>query len=297
MPCHADTVVLLTTWNRPALLRQSLPQIVRETNSVRAQLVICDDRSSDPGTLRLLESARAAGAVDVIRSPGVRDTDPMLDSVIHADRGDALRKLAMSSSGAKLISWHARRGSDDDAVRRALVALWNRRLRDAHVSAQKSNLFGLRHVLTSYPRAARILKVDDDVAIRRGAFDCMLQTWSKAERDGHDVLAVAGIRTVHKEAIAHFGGYSITRGVCSVAALYRRGDWEQFIQTIPESLVMRKGFDLAFAQDYAPRDRPGAVGVCVTPSVVYHTGRNGLHVRGADLNCDYGGPTHTIVVQ
>jgi hypothetical protein len=296
MPCHADTVVLLTTWNRPALLRQSLPQIVREANSIGAQLVICDDRSSDRETIGLLENARAS-AIEVIRSPGVRDQDPMLDGVVHADRRDALRTLAMSSSGAELISWHARRGSDEDTVRRALATLWNRRLRDAHVSAQRNNLFGLRYVLASYPQTAWILKVDDDVAVQTGAFDRMLQTWSKAERDGHDVLAVAGLRTVNKEAIARFPGYSITRGVCSVTALYRRVDWQQFVETTPEWLVIRKGFDLAFEQDYARRHRPCAVAVCVTPSVVYHTGRNGLHVREADLNCEYVRPTDTIVVQ
>jgi hypothetical protein len=34
---------------------------------------------------------------------------------------------------------------------------------------------------------------------------------------------------------------------------------------------------------------PEAVPVCLTPSVVYHTGFNGVHVRNVDLNCDFAG--------
>jgi glycosyltransferase involved in cell wall biosynthesis len=296
MDYHADTVVLLTTWDRPALLRQSLPQIVQETNRIGAQLVICDDRSSDEETLGLLQSARDRGA-NVIRNPSVRHADPTLDGVIHGDPTDALRRLATSSPGVELISRYTRCGYGADAVRRALVELWTRRLGDAHVSAQNNNLFGLRHVLTRYPSAVRILKIDDDVAMQTGAFDRMLQTWSQAESDEHDVFAVAGLRTVNELTTARFSGYAITRGVCNVAVLYRRVDWDRFFQTVPDWLVIRKGFDLAFAWHYAPLYRPGAVAVCVTPSVAYHTGRNGLHVRDADLNCEYGGPTHGVIVQ
>ena len=71
MPSHAETVVLLTTWNRPALLRQSLPQIEREAARIGASLVICDDQSTDAETLGLLHAASTRGA-DLIRRQYVR---------------------------------------------------------------------------------------------------------------------------------------------------------------------------------------------------------------------------------
>jgi hypothetical protein len=35
----------------------------------------------------------------------------------------------------------------------------------------------------------------------------------------------------------------------------------------------------------------------VAPSVVYHTGLNGLHVRDLDLNCEYPGDVSSVTVQ
>jgi hypothetical protein len=69
------------------------------------------------------------------------------------------------------------------------------------------------------------------------------------------------------------------------------------LAVIPEQLVIHKGFDLTFAGDYAPRHRPGAVAVSVAPSVAYHTGLYGLHVRGWDLNCEYPGDISSVTVQ
>lgn len=60
-------VVLLTTWNRPNLLAQSLPQIIKEASRINAELIIADDQSSDPDTLALLDSAREAGATVIAR--------------------------------------------------------------------------------------------------------------------------------------------------------------------------------------------------------------------------------------
>jgi hypothetical protein len=122
-------------------------------------------------------------------------------------------------------------------------------------------------------------------------------TWERAERDGHDVLAVAGIRTVNEPATATFDGYSITRGICNVAVLYRRADWEAMLELVPESRILSDGFDLAFVEGYAPLARPGAVAICVTPSVAYHAGRSGLHVRGEDVNTDFAGSLDGVTVQ
>ena len=48
-------VVLLTSWNRPELLKNSLPQIVRECADIGAALVVADDHSTHRETLKLLD--------------------------------------------------------------------------------------------------------------------------------------------------------------------------------------------------------------------------------------------------
>jgi hypothetical protein len=295
MGSHTDTVVLLKTWDRPTLLRQSLPQVLRETERIGGQLVICDDHSSDEETLGLLQQAREAGA-EVIRPPNMRGPEPRLDRVVHADPKEALRTLATLPGGAELISRGARRGERPEVIRRGLLEFWNQCLADAHTSAQKNQLFGLRHVLARYSRAAWLINVDDDLTMRHGAFELMLRTWSRAEDDGHDVLAVSGIRTLNERASVRFGGYTITVGICHVAVVHRRADWQRLLDVTPERDAIRKGWDLTLVWDYAPRYRPGAVAVTVSPSVVYHTGKNGVHVRDTDLNCEYAGPMHGIVV-
>ncbi len=63
-----DTVCILTTWNRPSLLRQSLPGIIRECQSVGAQLVIADDQSDNVETLNLIAGAEDRGAIVITRN-------------------------------------------------------------------------------------------------------------------------------------------------------------------------------------------------------------------------------------
>jgi hypothetical protein len=296
MPPHAETVVLLTTWNRPALLRQSLPQIEREAARIGASLVICDDQSADAETLGLLHSASVRGA-DLIRRRYPRSGDGGLDASVHLRPGDALRLLVGSPAGADIVRRCAQHGRAGDAVVRKVVELWERQLDAAHRSAQKNNLFGFRHVLATHPRARFILKVDDDVVLARGAFETMLAVWDRASQEAHDVLAVSGLRTVNEQPMTCFDGYATTFGVCNVAVLYQRVDWQRMLAVTPERVAIRDGFDLAFAWHYAPRHRPGAVAVSVAPSVVYHTGLNGLHVRNRDLNCEYPGDLSSVVVQ
>jgi hypothetical protein len=281
MPSHAETVVLLTTWNRPALLRQSLPQIEREAARIGASLVICDDQSANAETLGLLHSASDRGA-DLIRRRYVRSGDAGLEETVHLRPQDALRRLVGSPAGADIVRHSAQNGRGGDAVIEKVVELWDRQLGTAHVSAQRNNLFGFRHVLATHPGARFVLKVDDDVVLARGAFETMLAVWDRASQDAHDVLAVSGIRTVNERPMAHFDGYTITSGVCNVAVLYQRVDWERMLAVTPDRVSIRDGFDLAFAWRYAPRYRPSAVAVSVAPSVVYHTGLNGLHVRNRE---------------
>jgi len=296
MPSHAETVVLLTTWNRPALLRQSLPLIEREAARIGASLVICDDQSANAETLGLLRSASLRGA-DLIRRRYQRGWHGGLDESVHLRPKDALRRLVGSAEGADIVRFCAQSGGGGDAVAKKVLELWERQLDAAHVSAQRNNLFGFRHVLATYPDARFILKVDDDVVLAAGAFEAMREVWDAASADGHDVLAVSGIRTVNEPALACLDGYTITSGVCNVAVLYQRADWERMLVLTPERFVIRDGFDLAFAWHYAPRHRPGAVALSVAPSVVYHTGLNGLHVRDRDLNCEYSGDVSSVIVQ
>jgi hypothetical protein len=296
MPLHAETVVLLTTWNRPALLRQSLPQIEREAASIGAALVICDDQSEDAETLGLLHSASVRGA-DLIRRRYARGRDSGVEDSVHLHPKDALRRLVGTPAGADIVRRCAQNGRGSDELVRELVGLWERQLGAAHVSAQRNSLFGFRHVLATHPGARFILKVDDDVVLAPGAFETMLAIWDRAAQDAHDVLAVSGIRTVNEQPIAHYDGYTVTSGVCNVAVLYRRADWERMLAVTPQRLAIHDGFDLTFAWHYAPRHRPGAVAVSVAPSVVYHTGLHGLHVRGRDLNCEYDGDVSSVTVQ
>lgn len=56
------SVVLLTTWNRPNLLRQSLPQILEEASRINSDLIISDDQSDNEETKSLLAWAKDKGA-------------------------------------------------------------------------------------------------------------------------------------------------------------------------------------------------------------------------------------------
>jgi glycosyltransferase involved in cell wall biosynthesis len=294
-----ETVVLMTTWNRPTLLRQSLPQIEREARSIDARLVIADDQSDDEHTLALLDAARRRGA-DLIRRDYVRAPYAAKDSYVHNPAKVALRRLLSSPVGGRLVRAHISQlvtPNQLPGASTALQELWNSALHAAHVNAQHNNLFGFRYLLAAYPNAARILKIDDDVVLANGAFQRMVSAWRDAEQDGHDVLALSGIRTVNEAAITRFPTYVLTRGICNVAVLYRSTDWEAFLRLMPTDVVIRDGFDLTFACRYSPLYRPGAVAISVFPSAVYHAGFNGMHVRNSDLNCDYDGPTASIIVQ
>jgi hypothetical protein len=76
---RTGVVVLLTTWNRPALLGQSLPQIEREARAIGAPLVISDDQSDDPAALALLAPAPSRG-IEVIRRSYVRRPNRRLEA-------------------------------------------------------------------------------------------------------------------------------------------------------------------------------------------------------------------------
>ena len=293
VPAFPETVVVLTTWNRPSLLRQSLPQIERETDSIGARLVIADDQSDDPATLALLEGAERRGAT-VIRRAYVRARDPDFDVYLHNSPETALAHV----EGTACFSRWAE-GSESGGLPSgdSVIARLERTIGVAHEYIQLNNLFAIRHVIATYPTAGWLVKVDDDVVLADGAFAALRRVWQRAAADGLDVLAVSGIRTVNEEIVARRDGYAITRGACNVAILYRVADWVDLLARLPEPLIVRDGFDLAFVWQYAPRHRSGAVAISLTPSVAYHAGFNGVHVRNADLNCEYGGSLDDVVVQ
>jgi len=274
-----QTAVILTTWNRPALLHQSLPQIEREAASIGAPLIIADDQSDDLETLALLEGAARRGA-DVIRRPYVRRRDPAADLYLHV--------------APEIATMH---GQQATPLPTRPADNWERAIQQAHTYTQLNNLFAIRHVIAAYPDAAWIVKVDDDVAVAEGAFARLHDIREQAGRDGLDVLCVSGIRTVNERVARQHDGYAITAGACNVTILYSVADWVRLLAEVPESLILRDGFDLAFVWQYALQFRPTSVAIAVTPSVVYHTGFNGVHVRNADLNCDYAGSLEDVAVQ
>lgn len=68
------TISLLTTWNRPKLLKQALEHIERESADFGAQVVIADDQSDNYHTLKLLDEAEKRGVI-IIKRPYVREPD------------------------------------------------------------------------------------------------------------------------------------------------------------------------------------------------------------------------------
>jgi hypothetical protein len=249
---HSRVVVLLTTWNRPALLGQSLPQIEREARQIGAPVVISDDQSDDPDTQALLDLAGSRG-IEVIRRDYVRMPNRL-------------------------------RGAD----------AW----KHAHFHIQWNNLFAFEHVVNAHHDAEFVLKVDDDIVLYPGGFGDMLDMWKAATRDGHDILGVSGLVTVHESVIEQLDGYAITSSLCNAAVLYRRDEWERFVATVPREEIVGHGFDVAFRECYAPQHRAGARMVSVMPSVVYHTGLYGTHMdsQGQDINVNYAGSLGNVIV-
>lgn len=66
-----EVTVVMTTYNRPKLLAQSLPQVEREAKDISAKLVIADDLSTDPQTIELLKGAMNRG-VEVVHRANFR---------------------------------------------------------------------------------------------------------------------------------------------------------------------------------------------------------------------------------
>lgn len=63
-----NTTVVMTTYNRPRLLAQSLPLVEREAKRIGAKLVIADDISDNEETIALLKGAMSRGAEVIHRA-------------------------------------------------------------------------------------------------------------------------------------------------------------------------------------------------------------------------------------
>lgn len=105
-----DVIILQTTWNRPALLRQSLPQVEAESHSIGCRLVIADDQSDDEDTLALLAEASTRG-VDVIQRDYVRDPCEPAHALIGLNNLFAFSYILETYEECKLII-----KCDDDVV-------------------------------------------------------------------------------------------------------------------------------------------------------------------------------------
>jgi hypothetical protein len=245
------TLVLMTTYNRPRLLVQSLPQVAKEVLALDASFVIADDQSDHEDTKHILGVAEARGGAHVIRRK--YDRQPLMD-----------QHMAQGANFLFAMEW--------------LVANYA----DGELGTQY------------------ILKLDDDLVLRPGALELMIRTWMRAEREGVDVLAVSGIRSTYHPLVEQRQGYAITRWVCNVACMYRYSDWKEIIQNADAETykqILQEGWDNWYLNHYRVEKRPDALGVTVTPSVVYHTCKNSVHLGNQDINVDYVGDLTGVVIE
>ncbi len=243
-----NLIALLTSWNRPELLAQSLPQILVQCAEMRIPLVIADDQSSRPETISLLMQAQVKGA-DVTQRPYLRD------------------------------------GSQ---TRHELTGL--------------NAFYAFNYVLQKYPDATHILKLDDDIFLADRAFRRILDTYSVAVADGHEVLATSGIQTKNEQTRETFDGgglkYNTTTSPCAACTLYAREDI--FIsfneKSFPASVHQINGWDWTLWENYGRKFKPKAVAIATNPSVCFHTGnKSGTHVRDEGINVNFCGNKEGII--
>ena len=235
-------IVFMTTYNRPELLAQSLPQVENEALSIGADFYIHDDQSDSTDTLALLAEA------------GARD--------IHVFRRDYDR-MQTNMNGHELTGL--------------------------------ANVHGFKYLLNEDPSWTHMIKVDDDTFWHPGGMRTMIEQYEKAESDGVDILWLSGISTVNEEEMEDHCTYAVTNGCCNAAVIYRREDIESFLNDVPLPYIINDGFDSCILWRWAPKFRPNGKSVTVKPSVVYHTGITGVHVRDMDLNRNFIGGVDGII--
>jgi hypothetical protein len=159
---------------------------------------------------------------------------------------------------------------------------------------QLNNLFAFEWIANSFSNRQCVLKVDDDIAMTANAFEVMHRTWNRAiEELGGLILELSGIRTTAEPIISQRTGYAITSGACNAAVLYRIADWKAALQSMQFDKVIPHGFDGYMMNEYGR----GRLLLSLSPSVVYHAGKHGVHANGREVNVDYCGTVDGIVIR
>lgn len=102
MDTRTDVVILQTTWNRPRLIKQSLPQVERESHDLGCAYVIADDHSDDIDTMALLSEASTRG-IEVIRRPYTRKPSDEAHDMIGLNNLFAFEYVLKHFPAAKFI--------------------------------------------------------------------------------------------------------------------------------------------------------------------------------------------------
>jgi hypothetical protein len=102
MDTRTDVVILQTTWNRPRLIRQSLPQVEREAHDLGCPYVIADDQSDDVDTLALLAEAGTRD-IEVIRREYVRKAEDQAHGLIGLNNLFGFEYVLKNYPSAKFI--------------------------------------------------------------------------------------------------------------------------------------------------------------------------------------------------
>ncbi len=173
----------MTTWQRPELLRVSLPQVVRECESIGADLVIADDHSTHRDTLKLLDEYAKGSRRWLIR----RDYDRKPYSSAHDCTGlnnlFALRWILENFDERKFIL-----KVDDDiemipGAFQSMLDVW------AKASREGFDLVGVTGIQTILEEDAKVEQRDGFWIQRRGCFAAMLtllDDWGKCLRDARE---------------------------------------------------------------------------------------------------------------
>jgi len=154
---------------------------------------------------------------------------------------------------------------------------------DPHILTQENNLFAFERLLRENPHFTHVLKVDDDIELKPGAFRRMKQIWMDAEQEfGSALETVSGLRTTNESVMEERDGYSIVNGGCNAAIIYRADTLRKSLLEADRNVVLTEGFDC-----HLTRILNGAIFCAARPSVVKHAGAFGVHTDGFDINIDY----------
>lgn len=181
---QVKVVTLLTCWNRPGRLRVSLPQIVRECESINSPLVVADDHSTHRETLKLID-----GLSSLYKNSWLirRDYERKPYSSAHDCTGlnnlFAFRWIFENFDDATFVL-----KVDDDielvpGAFRTMIETWEQASRDGF------DLIGITGLQTIFEEDAKIERRPGYWVQRRGCFAAMmisLDDWRQAFADARE---------------------------------------------------------------------------------------------------------------